>query len=221
MRAGHWLARHQDADGCWRRFEHHGVPHTYNTRGTWALLATALIAGDTRLEGGRRPQPGVGADAAAAVGMVRQQRVHAGPGAVHAHDRLRDSRIPRMRRAARRASATSVPRSRPRVPWRTCSAPMAGSPEPTARTGLRARALLLSHRRGADEPQLDAPRAGGGRNRVARAMRAGRSPSSRPTSGSTIPTRSSVARSRARRRSGAVTRCSSFPTGPRSSSPTP
>jgi hypothetical protein len=50
VRAGHWLARHQDADGCWRKFEHHGVPHTYNTRGTWALLATAMLAGDRRLE---------------------------------------------------------------------------------------------------------------------------------------------------------------------------
>ena len=50
MRAGHWLARHQDDDGCWRRFEHHGVPHTYNTRGTWALLATAMIAGDAKLK---------------------------------------------------------------------------------------------------------------------------------------------------------------------------
>ena len=50
LRAGHWLAKHQDADGCWRKFEHHGVPHTYNTRGTWALLATARIGGDARLE---------------------------------------------------------------------------------------------------------------------------------------------------------------------------
>ena len=50
VRAGHWLARHQDDDGCWRRFEHHGVPHTYNTRGTWALLATAMIAGDAQLK---------------------------------------------------------------------------------------------------------------------------------------------------------------------------
>ena len=49
VRAGHWLARHQDTDGCWRQFEHNGVPHTYNTRGTWALVATALIAGDRRL----------------------------------------------------------------------------------------------------------------------------------------------------------------------------
>jgi hypothetical protein len=46
VRAGRWLARVQDADGCWRQFEHNGVPHTYNTRASWALLATALIAGD-------------------------------------------------------------------------------------------------------------------------------------------------------------------------------
>ena len=50
VRAGHWLARNQDADGCWRRFEHHGVPHTYNSRGTWALLATAIVANDAALE---------------------------------------------------------------------------------------------------------------------------------------------------------------------------
>jgi len=50
VRAGHWLVRHQDQDGCWRSFEHNGVPHTYNTRGTWALLATALVAGDVRLK---------------------------------------------------------------------------------------------------------------------------------------------------------------------------
>jgi hypothetical protein len=47
VRAGHWLASVQDADGCWRRYEHNGVPHAYNTRASWALLATALIAGDT------------------------------------------------------------------------------------------------------------------------------------------------------------------------------
>jgi hypothetical protein len=50
VRAGHWLARNQDADGCWRKFEHNGVPHTYNTRGTWALLATAVIAGEAKLK---------------------------------------------------------------------------------------------------------------------------------------------------------------------------
>ena len=47
VRAGHWLASVQDADGCWRCYEHNGVPHAYNTRASWALLATALIAGDT------------------------------------------------------------------------------------------------------------------------------------------------------------------------------
>jgi hypothetical protein len=50
LRAGHWLARQQDADGCWRKFEHNDVPHTYNTRVTWALLATALIVGDSPLK---------------------------------------------------------------------------------------------------------------------------------------------------------------------------
>jgi hypothetical protein len=50
VRAGHWLARIQDDDGCWRQFEHNGVPHTYNTRATWALLATALIAGEPALK---------------------------------------------------------------------------------------------------------------------------------------------------------------------------
>ena len=49
VRAGHWLAEHQDEDGCWRKFEHHDTPHVYNTRATWAMLATGLIAGDARL----------------------------------------------------------------------------------------------------------------------------------------------------------------------------
>jgi len=49
VKAGRWLARQQDADGCWRKFEHHGVPHTYNTRASWALLATGLVADDRGL----------------------------------------------------------------------------------------------------------------------------------------------------------------------------
>ena len=49
VRAGHWLADQQDDDGCWRKFEHHDTPHVYNTRATWPLLATGLIAGDVRL----------------------------------------------------------------------------------------------------------------------------------------------------------------------------
>ena len=50
VRAGYWLVRQQDADGYWRKFEHNGAPHTYNTRGTWALLATALTIGDNKLK---------------------------------------------------------------------------------------------------------------------------------------------------------------------------
>jgi hypothetical protein len=49
-KAGHWLADQQDEDGCWRRFEHNGIPHVYNTRGTWALASTALLANDARLK---------------------------------------------------------------------------------------------------------------------------------------------------------------------------
>jgi hypothetical protein len=45
-RAGKWLVSQQDDDGCWRKFEHNDVPHVYNTRATWALLATGLLAGD-------------------------------------------------------------------------------------------------------------------------------------------------------------------------------
>lgn len=49
VRAGHWLVDQQDDDGCWRRYEHHDTPHVYNTRATWALLATGLIADEPRL----------------------------------------------------------------------------------------------------------------------------------------------------------------------------
>ena len=49
VRAGHWLVRQQDPDGCWRRFEHNDIPHTYNTRATWALAATGRVAGDPAL----------------------------------------------------------------------------------------------------------------------------------------------------------------------------
>lgn len=46
LRAGHWLVAQQDADGCYRRFEHNGVPHVYNTRAVWALAATGVLAGE-------------------------------------------------------------------------------------------------------------------------------------------------------------------------------
>lgn len=55
VKAGWWLARQQDEDGCWRKFEHNGVPHVYNTRGTWALVATGLVANAPELvAAGRR-----------------------------------------------------------------------------------------------------------------------------------------------------------------------
>jgi hypothetical protein len=49
VQAGHWLGQQQDDDGCWRRFEHNDVPHVYNTRASWALLATGLLAEDKEL----------------------------------------------------------------------------------------------------------------------------------------------------------------------------
>lgn len=44
VRAGHWLVAQQEADGGYRRYEHNGVPHVYNTRALWALAATGLLA---------------------------------------------------------------------------------------------------------------------------------------------------------------------------------
>lgn len=49
VRAGHWLADQQDADGCFRRSEHNDTPHVYNTRATWPLLSAGLISGEKRL----------------------------------------------------------------------------------------------------------------------------------------------------------------------------
>lgn len=49
VRAGWWLVREQDADGCFRRSEHNRVPHVYNTRAMWALVATGQLAGEDKL----------------------------------------------------------------------------------------------------------------------------------------------------------------------------
>jgi uncharacterized protein YyaL (SSP411 family) len=55
VRAGWWLVRQQDNDGCFRRFEHNGVPHVYNTRAVWALVATGVLSGERGfLEAARR-----------------------------------------------------------------------------------------------------------------------------------------------------------------------
>lgn len=49
VRGGRWMAAQLDDDGCFRRFEHNGVPHVYNTRATWALLAVGLLADEPEL----------------------------------------------------------------------------------------------------------------------------------------------------------------------------
>jgi hypothetical protein len=50
VRAGHWLAAQQDETGVFVRFEHNRIPHVYNTRGTWALVKTAILAGNQALK---------------------------------------------------------------------------------------------------------------------------------------------------------------------------
>lgn len=50
LRAGRWLMMNQSDDGAWRKFEHNDIPHVYNTRGTWALVKTALLANDETLK---------------------------------------------------------------------------------------------------------------------------------------------------------------------------
>jgi hypothetical protein len=46
VRAGHWLVAQQDADGSYRKFEHNGVPHVYNTRAIWGLAAMGVVANE-------------------------------------------------------------------------------------------------------------------------------------------------------------------------------
>ena len=50
VKAGRWLVKQQDEDGCWRRSTHNAIPHTYNTRAAWALLRVSLIANEPKLE---------------------------------------------------------------------------------------------------------------------------------------------------------------------------
>lgn len=49
VKAGRWLAAQQDEDGCYRRFEHNGVPHVYNTRAIWPLISIGLLANEPDL----------------------------------------------------------------------------------------------------------------------------------------------------------------------------
>jgi hypothetical protein len=43
VRAASWLIEQQDEDGCWRRSQHNDIPHTYDTRASWALLRCGLV----------------------------------------------------------------------------------------------------------------------------------------------------------------------------------
>jgi hypothetical protein len=43
------MMRQQDSDGCFRRSEHNGVPHVYNTRAVWGMVATGILSGDRGL----------------------------------------------------------------------------------------------------------------------------------------------------------------------------
>ncbi|MBF0358059.1 MAG: terpene cyclase/mutase family protein [Magnetococcales bacterium] len=52
VRAGQWLLKNQDDDGCWRRNTHGGIIHTYNSRAAWSLLRTARLANNLKLERG-------------------------------------------------------------------------------------------------------------------------------------------------------------------------
>ncbi len=49
VKAGKWLIKQQDDDGCWRRSTHNGVIHTYNTRAAWALMQTGILANESTL----------------------------------------------------------------------------------------------------------------------------------------------------------------------------
>jgi hypothetical protein len=49
VRAGVWLAEQQDVDGGWRRSQHNDIPHTYDTRASWALLRTGIVAQEPEL----------------------------------------------------------------------------------------------------------------------------------------------------------------------------
>ena len=219
VRAGNWLVRQQDPDGCWRRFEHNDIPHTYNTRATWALLATGLVAGEKKLVDASRPPTRLGARAADGERLVREQRLHAGAapfthtiayairGFLECGVLLDEERYLRAAQKAARAVA-AVQRDDGWLAgtldrdWR----PSAGY---CCLTGVAQ--MALNWIRLAQETGVDAAaRARAPRPRVPEA-RAGHS---------TTPTRSYAARSPAPRRSGARTRGSSSRTGRRSSSPT-
>jgi hypothetical protein len=45
-RAGHWLVKHQEADGAWRSLTYNNFPNTYSTRVAWPMLQLADANGE-------------------------------------------------------------------------------------------------------------------------------------------------------------------------------
>ena len=140
VRAGHWLARHQDSDGCWRKYEHNGVPHTYNTRGNMGVARDGA--------GCRRPGTARARRYAISTGLWRSSKRQGGSPTTPSSRIGSRSRIrSRMRSGGfwnvarcRRANGTSARHSRRHGPWQRSSAPTAGSPGPMPTTGFPARA---------------------------------------------------------------------------------
>ncbi len=142
VRAGDWLARHQDEDGCWRTFEHNGVPHTYNTRGTWALLATAVLAGERQLKDAAVRNLEWALAQQRPSGWFANNAFTPDAETFHAYDRLRDSGVTGMRSASRqRALCRRRGQGRPCACERP-SGMTAGSPELMGRIGMPGRVTV-------------------------------------------------------------------------------
>lgn len=54
LRAARWLVAVMDSDGCWRRYTHEVIPHSYNSRTAWALLRCGQLTGADELCGPAR-----------------------------------------------------------------------------------------------------------------------------------------------------------------------
>jgi uncharacterized protein YyaL (SSP411 family) len=50
VKAGDFLSENIDEHGIWNRYLHHNIPHTYNSRTSWALLELHSITGDEKHE---------------------------------------------------------------------------------------------------------------------------------------------------------------------------
>ncbi len=57
VRGAHFLLEHQDEDGAWPgSVEYFGIPHTYNSRVSWALIRLARLTGEDRFADAARRQ---------------------------------------------------------------------------------------------------------------------------------------------------------------------